>query len=98
MFTKISGRGDPLILIHGFATDHRTYRFLIPRLEKHFLVHAIDLLGFGRSCADDIVCEREIFTEQILRFAERRGIERAVLLGGSAGASYAAMAAIAAPS
>ena len=44
-----SGSGVPVLLVHGFgaSTDH--WRFNIPALEPHHPVHALDLLGFGRS-------------------------------------------------
>ena len=38
-----------ILLIHGFgaSTDH--WRFNIPILSKRYEVHAMDLLGFGKS-------------------------------------------------
>ena len=38
-----------ILLIHGFgaSTDH--WRFNIPILSKKYEVHALDLLGFGKS-------------------------------------------------
>ena len=42
-------RGPALLLVHGFgaSTDH--WRFNIPVLARDHEVHALDLLGFGRS-------------------------------------------------
>ena len=41
--------GPAILLVHGFgaSTDH--FRHNIPALAEHHEVHAIDLLGFGRS-------------------------------------------------
>lgn len=39
----------PILLIHGFASSTYTFNRLLPLLENHFSVIAIDLPGFGRS-------------------------------------------------
>lgn len=39
----------PILLIHGFASSVFTYRRIIPLLEKHFSIYAVDLPGFGKS-------------------------------------------------
>ena len=44
-----SGSGPPLILVHGAAADHTTFRALGPRLAGWFTVHAIDRRGRGAS-------------------------------------------------
>lgn len=44
-----SGTGTPLILLHGFLSSHTYWDNVLPELEKHYRVIAIDLLGFGDS-------------------------------------------------
>jgi pimeloyl-ACP methyl ester carboxylesterase len=44
-----NGNGPPLILLHGAAADHTTFRGLGPRLAGWFTVHAIDRRGRGAS-------------------------------------------------
>ncbi|MCT2346903.1 alpha/beta hydrolase [Niallia taxi] len=39
----------PIVLIHGFASSTYTFRRVIPFLQKHYSVIAIDLPGFGKS-------------------------------------------------
>jgi pimeloyl-ACP methyl ester carboxylesterase len=39
----------PILLIHGLVASVYTFRRMMPLLEKHFSVIAIDLPGFGRS-------------------------------------------------
>ncbi|RDW17248.1 alpha/beta fold hydrolase [Oceanobacillus chungangensis] len=39
----------PIVLIHGFVSSTYTFYRLIPLLEKHYSIIAIDLPGFGRS-------------------------------------------------
>ena len=44
-----SGEGPPLVLVHGAAADHTTFRVIGPRLAERYAVHAIDRRGRGRS-------------------------------------------------
>jgi pimeloyl-ACP methyl ester carboxylesterase len=41
--------GAPLVLIHGAAADHTRWMALLPNLEKHFTVYAVDRRGRGKS-------------------------------------------------
>jgi pimeloyl-ACP methyl ester carboxylesterase len=45
---KLNGK-PPILLIHGLVASVYTYKKMMPLLEKHFSVIAIDLPGFGRS-------------------------------------------------
>jgi pimeloyl-ACP methyl ester carboxylesterase len=44
-----SGEGPPLVLVHGAPADHTRWRPLLPYLEPHATVHAIDRRGRGSS-------------------------------------------------
>jgi pimeloyl-ACP methyl ester carboxylesterase len=44
-----SGEGIPLVLIHGAAADHSRWAPVLPELEKHFAVYAVDRRGRGES-------------------------------------------------
>jgi pimeloyl-ACP methyl ester carboxylesterase len=44
-----SGAGPPLVLVHGAPADHTRWRPLLPYLEPHVTVHAIDRRGRGGS-------------------------------------------------
>jgi pimeloyl-ACP methyl ester carboxylesterase len=48
-----SGRGAPLLLVHGFPLDHAFWNPLLPHLEAHFDCIAPDLRGFGDSPATE---------------------------------------------
>ncbi|GAB3800866.1 alpha/beta fold hydrolase [Virgibacillus kimchii] len=45
---KLNGK-PPILLIHGLVASVYTFHKMMPLLEKHFSVIAIDLPGFGRS-------------------------------------------------
>jgi pimeloyl-ACP methyl ester carboxylesterase len=44
-----SGEGPPLVLLHGTTADHTRWRPLLPYLEPHATVHAVDRRGRGAS-------------------------------------------------
>lgn len=44
-----SGNGPPLVLVHGGAGDHTRWGALLPYLEPHFTVYAMDRRGRGAS-------------------------------------------------
>lgn len=44
-----SGSGPPLVLVHGAPADHTRWRPLLPHLDEHVTVHAIDRRGRGGS-------------------------------------------------
>jgi pimeloyl-ACP methyl ester carboxylesterase len=44
-----SGTGHPLVLVHGTGTDHTYWAPVLPELERHFTVYAVDRRGRGQS-------------------------------------------------
>jgi pimeloyl-ACP methyl ester carboxylesterase len=44
-----TGAGQPLLLVHGTTADHSRWSPLLPRLEQHFTVYAMDRRGRGES-------------------------------------------------
>jgi pimeloyl-ACP methyl ester carboxylesterase len=45
----VSGRGRPLVVVPGTTSDHTTWRLVLPLLEPHVEVYAVDRRGRGRS-------------------------------------------------
>jgi pimeloyl-ACP methyl ester carboxylesterase len=44
-----AGKGDPVVLLHGFPQTWYMWRKIIPGLARHYTVIAPDLRGFGES-------------------------------------------------
>jgi pimeloyl-ACP methyl ester carboxylesterase len=44
-----TGKGPPLVLVHGASADHTTFRVVGPLFARRFAVHAIDRRGRGAS-------------------------------------------------
>ena len=85
--------GPAILLVHGFgaSTDH--WRFNIPALAEHYEVHALDLLGFGRSAKPEgpRYCGA-LWRDQLVAYVQERIGRPTVLVGNSLG-GYAALAA-----
>lgn len=82
-----------VLLVHGFgaSTDH--WRFNLPVLAERHEVHAIDLLGFGRSAKPaDLVYGGALWRDQLLAYVQERISRPTVLVGNSLG-GFAALAA-----
>ncbi|MGH3505709.1 MAG: alpha/beta fold hydrolase, partial [Nocardioidaceae bacterium] len=45
----VSGQGRPLVVVPGTTSDHTTWRLVLPLLEAHVAVHAVDRRGRGGS-------------------------------------------------
>jgi pimeloyl-ACP methyl ester carboxylesterase len=86
-------KGPALLLVHGFgaSTDH--WRHNIPVLAEQHEVHAIDLLGFGRSAKPaELAYGGALWSEQLQSYVHTRISRPTVLVGNSLG-GYAALAA-----
>src|SRR5215210_1019443 len=79
-----SGKGPPLVLVHGAAADHGRWSPVLPALEERFTVYAVDRRGRGSSGdAEGYAIEREF--EDVAAVVDSIG-EPANLLGHSYGA------------
>ena len=88
--------GPAVLLVHGFgaSTDH--WRHNIPALAARHEVHAIDLLGFGRSAKPEgLPYGGSLWRDQLMAYVAEQIGRPTVLVGNSLG-GYAAIAAAAA--
>ena len=46
---KVEGKGDALVLLHGFLESSTMWNSLMPVLSKRFKVISVDLPGHGKS-------------------------------------------------
>ncbi len=85
--------GPALLLVHGFgaSTDH--WRHNIPVLSQQYEVHALDLLGFGKSAKpSELAYGGALWRDQVVAYVKERIQRPTVLVGNSLG-GYAALAA-----
>lgn len=87
-----SGKGPPLVLVHGAAADHSRWAPVLPALEQHFTVLAMDRRGRGQSGdGDGYEIEREY--EDLVAVVESAG-DAVSVLGHSYGGFCALEAAL----
>lgn len=79
-----TGSGPPLVLVHGTTADHTRWAPVLPALEEHFTVYAIDRRGRGES-GDTVEYELEQEFEDVAAVVDSVD-EPVVLLGHSYGA------------
>ena len=85
--------GPAILLVHGFgaSTDH--WRHNIPVLAQRHEVHAIDLLGFGRSAKPaELAYGGPLWRDQLAAYVTERIGRPTVLVGNSLG-GFSALAA-----
>jgi len=84
------GRGDPLILLHGIATDRHIWDLVVPELATHRRVVTLDLPGFGGSAPVGEDFDLERVAERIVHGLTGRGIPGPLdLVGHSLGGGIA---------
>jgi 3-oxoadipate enol-lactonase len=80
-----SGRGHPIILVHGFPLDHRIWEPVIPHLERDYELIMPDLQGFGSSANGDRRSNLADMAEDLICLLDHLGIAKAIFAGHSMG-------------
>jgi len=94
IFYEVSGAGEPVVLIHAFSVDRRMWAPQIASLEKRFRVVRFDQRGHGKSDAPSAPYAQH---EDLRSVLDALRIDKATLIGLSAGATTATDFAIAYP-
>ena len=89
-----SGEGRPILLLHGQPTWSYLWRNIIPELEEHGRVIALDLIGFGKSDQPDISYTVEDHQRYVDEFIRQKGLKDVTIVvhdwGTFMGLHYAA--------
>jgi pimeloyl-ACP methyl ester carboxylesterase len=89
-----AGRGDPLVLIHGLADDHRAWRRVLPDLILRHRVVLYDLRGHGQTSLGSPDGTLRQLGADLFALLDALGIARADIAGFSLGGTIAMRAAI----
>ncbi len=80
LFIKVSGQGEPLVLLHGWAFNHAIWDELAHSLATHYTVYQVDLPAHGKSAALDY--QLLLLLEHLQRTLPPRAIWMGWSLGG----------------
>jgi pimeloyl-ACP methyl ester carboxylesterase len=82
---KVTGEGQPLILITGFASAQNLWYSQVRAFSRSFRVVTFDNRGFGKSDKPPGPYTTKMLAGDTFALMDRLGIEKAHILGGSMG-------------
>jgi pimeloyl-ACP methyl ester carboxylesterase len=88
-YYTLGGRGDPVVLLHGWGASSQSLAPLSEALASSFRVLVVDLPGFGWSQAPPTAWGTSEYGGHVARLLRDLGIERAALVGHSFGGRIA---------
>ena len=91
-----SGSGPPLVILHGLFGSGRNWTRLARQLAESWRVYALDLRNHGESPWDGEM-DYLAMADDVLAFLDRRGLDRATLIGHSMGGKAAMAVALVQP-
>ena len=89
IYYEIHGKGEPLVLIYGYAADSGLWFRQIPILSKGYQVIAFDNRGVGRSDKPDIPYTMAMMAGDIAGLLDNIGVDSAHVFGISMGGMIA---------
>ena len=95
-----AGKGEPMIMLHGWLCWGAYWKKIIPLVSNRYRVYAPDLLGHGISdkpLDKTVSYGTDAQAERIIAFMNALGIQKAILVGHSMGGEIAAKVALAEP-
>ncbi|RSK24796.1 alpha/beta fold hydrolase [Bhargavaea beijingensis] len=87
LFYVDKGKGQPIVLVHGWSGDHTTFAEPIESLSNNFRVVAYDLRGHGQSDRTDQGLTLRRFARDLKELMQHLDLSEVTLAGHSMGAS-----------
>ena len=85
MHYLIAGKGEPVILLHGYAENSHMWRPLMVELAKTHTAIAPDLRGFGRSSKPATGYDKKTMAQDVHALAQSLGLQHEVVVGHDIG-------------
>jgi 3-oxoadipate enol-lactonase len=86
-----SGRGIPLLFVHGFPFDHSMWQMQIEGLSDRYRVIAPDLRGFGGSQASEGIATMEQMADDLAALLDALSIREPIVICGLSMGGYIAL-------
>lgn len=84
-----SGKGKPLLFLHGVLADAMTYSSMLGLLAKKYKVIAVDIPCFGKSGTPKAAWDFRDFAAFLNKFVASLGIKKLIVMGHSFGGGVA---------
>jgi pimeloyl-ACP methyl ester carboxylesterase len=94
MYYEVSGKGEPIVVLHGAHMNIQTMGEIIPQLAKTHTVYALEFQGHGRTEDIDRPINYENLADDVAAFMDKVGLAKADIFGYSMGAATALQVAI----
>ena len=85
MHYLVAGKGEPVILVHGYAQNSHMWRPAMKELAKTHLVIAPDLRGFGDTTKAESGYDKKTMAADVHALAQKLGIKKAGMAGHDIG-------------
>lgn len=85
IFYQDTGKGMPMILIHGYPLSGELFKYQRNPLSKHFRFITIDLPGYGKSSAPNAAGSIEGYAKDVMALMDHLHIQKAIVGGHSMG-------------
>lgn len=85
IYYRITGNGEPVVLIHGFGEDSSIWDGLIGQLESNYRLIIPDLVGSGRSTGNTNGISMESMAEDVNTLLESENVNSCYMIGHSMG-------------
>ncbi len=79
------GEGKDVLLLHGWGSSLSAFKGVVALLQNNYRVTALDLPGFGKSEMQKSPWSVGDYSDFILEFIEKTGLENPILIGHSYG-------------
>src|SRR3989454_12748904 len=86
MYYEVSGRGDPLIALHGGYMNIPTMGAIVPKLAASHRIYAIEFQGHGRTTDINRPITYQNLADDVAAFMDAVGLRKADVFGYSMGA------------
>lgn len=90
-FLEFGSSGQPIVFLHGWKQDKRSFSSLVPFLHHHYHLFLIDLPGFGKSDPPSLDFTSFDYNRAITDWINRKGLKKIILVGHSFGGKIAAI-------
>jgi pimeloyl-ACP methyl ester carboxylesterase len=85
MHYLVAGKGEPVILVHGYAQNSHMWRPLMQELGKTHLVIAPDLRGFGDTAKPETGYDKKTMAQDVHALMQSLGVRKAGIAGHDIG-------------